>query len=93
MPVDHPYLNRILAESSRIRELVAQTHQLIATTRELLSAPAPNSFLGRKTQDPFPKEKRPSLLKPLASVIHPKRWVTDNLMQTDSANKLMSAAD
>ena len=33
-----------------------QLNELIAELRKILSAPPPDTFLGRKTQEPFPNE-------------------------------------
>ena len=63
MAFDRNHL-RILAESESIRALIAATLQTIAEAKELLSEPAPSSFLGRKTQEPFPPEG-PALLPEL----------------------------
>jgi hypothetical protein len=57
-------LSLILVESERIRGIVASTHQIIAKARALLCRPVPSSFLGRKTQDPFPQETGTSTLGP-----------------------------
>lgn len=58
MALDHTYPRRILAESERIKETITRTYQAIATARELLSEASPSAFPGRKTQEPFPQEKR-----------------------------------
>jgi hypothetical protein len=34
----------------------AETHELIRRALKTLSDPAPDTFLGRKTQEPFPTE-------------------------------------
>jgi hypothetical protein len=46
----HLHLDRILTESHRIRQLVACTREIVATTTNLLSKPAPDTFLGRDSQ-------------------------------------------
>lgn len=51
MPEHQVYLDRILRESHRIRELVARTREIVATTTNLLSKPAPDTFLGRDSQE------------------------------------------
>ncbi|MGY3234433.1 hypothetical protein ACVWZ4_005044 [Bradyrhizobium sp. USDA 4472] len=42
----------IAEQNARIRELIAQAC-------EVLKLPKPDTFLGRKTQEPFPKEDLP----------------------------------
>ena len=37
-------------------ELAEHTRKLIEESRELLKQSAPETFVGRKTQEPFPKE-------------------------------------
>ena len=41
--------------SERDAQFVEQTRTTINETLELLSQPMPDTFLGRKTQEPFPK--------------------------------------
>jgi hypothetical protein len=53
----HTRLTIISAESARISDLVDSTHQIILATKKLLSKPVPDTFLGRKTHEFFPKEK------------------------------------
>jgi hypothetical protein len=52
----HTRLTIIRAESARIRDVIARTHQIVVAAKELLSRPAPDAFAGRKTYEPFPKE-------------------------------------
>lgn len=39
-----------------VRELVARAHEITVRSREILRLPVPDTFLGRKTQEPFPNE-------------------------------------
>jgi glucosamine 6-phosphate synthetase-like amidotransferase/phosphosugar isomerase protein len=64
------YLKKILADSEQIREIIAITKQTIATTRELLSGSTPSSFLGRRTQEPFPQEGQAPFPQPRAQGHH-----------------------
>ena len=44
---------------SRDHELAEQTRQTVEATLDLLKQlPVPDTFLGRKTQEPFPKEDK-----------------------------------
>ncbi|SFV19153.1 hypothetical protein [Bradyrhizobium arachidis] len=48
----------ILPSTEQVAELIADTRELTARTMALLrSHPSPDSFAGRKTQEPFPKEE------------------------------------
>jgi hypothetical protein len=55
MTVEHTRLNYIRAESARIRDVIARTHQIVIATKELLSRSAPDTFIGRKRHEPFRK--------------------------------------
>jgi hypothetical protein len=46
-----------------IGELLAETRDLVRSAAGLAREPVPDSFLGRKTQEPFPKEIRESNLR------------------------------
>jgi hypothetical protein len=46
----------IRAESVRIGDIVARTHQIVIAAKELLSRPLPDTFIGRRTHEPFRKE-------------------------------------
>jgi len=46
-------LNFIRAESARIRDVIARTHQIVVASKELLSRPAPDTFIGRRTHEPL----------------------------------------
>jgi len=37
-----------------LHQIVALTRQLVSEAAKLLSDPVPDTFLGRKTQEPFP---------------------------------------
>ncbi|GGI34303.1 hypothetical protein [Bradyrhizobium guangdongense] len=54
MPDDRAPIRRIHNEASAIAEQNAQMREQIAKALELLKAPVPDTFLGRKTQKPFP---------------------------------------
>lgn len=48
-------ISRIHIEASEIAEQNARMRELIARSSEVLQAPMPNTFIGRKTQEPFLK--------------------------------------
>jgi hypothetical protein len=50
------YQAGVLVESFRIRKRIAGTRDIVAASKELLADPAPGTFIGRKTFEPFPKE-------------------------------------
>ena len=50
-------LDRARALAADIAEQSAITRTLIARCLEILRAPRPDTFLGRKTQEPFPRQK------------------------------------
>ena len=52
MAVEHTHLNIIRAETVRISEIIVRTRQIIAAAKELLSWPAPSTFLGGRTRGP-----------------------------------------
>jgi hypothetical protein len=54
------YLAGVLAASSQIRELLASTREIIAASKKILAEPAPSTFLGRKSFEPFEREDQPS---------------------------------
>jgi hypothetical protein len=53
MTVEHAYRNIMRAETARIRDLVAETHRIVLAAKALLSRPAPDTFTGRRTYEPF----------------------------------------
>ena len=57
MTVEHARLNIIRANSTLIRDALDSTRQIILAAKKLLSKPVPDTFLGRKTHEFFPKEK------------------------------------
>jgi hypothetical protein len=57
MTVEHARLNIIRAHSTVIRDAVDRTHQIILAAKKLLSKSMPDTFLGRKTHEFFPREK------------------------------------
>jgi hypothetical protein len=42
-----------LAKSCQISELLVRTREIIVASKELLAEPAPSTFLGRKSFEPF----------------------------------------
>lgn len=44
---------------SDLASLFQEVHDTIAASRELLRGRMPDTFLGRRTQEPFPREKQP----------------------------------
>jgi hypothetical protein len=52
---------RVYRVSNTLRDIASehlrQMRDEIARSRELLKGPLPDTFLGRKTQEPFPKEE------------------------------------
>ena len=59
MTVEHARLKLMRAETARIRDLVDDTHQIVVTAKKLLSGPVPDTFVGRRTHEPFPRETMP----------------------------------
>lgn len=54
-----------LPSSLLVARMIADTREVTARTVALLqSQPAPDTFAGRKTQEPFPQEDDLSLLAP-----------------------------
>ena len=51
-------INRIRADVARIADLVARTRQILVAAKELLSKPVPDTFVGRRTHEPFLKEMK-----------------------------------
>ncbi len=41
---------------SELAPVVRQFHEIITQAQRLLNEPMPDTFLGRKTQEPFPRE-------------------------------------
>ena len=56
-------IHRLRDLASEIREQLTVTRELIATSLAVLSTPLPGTFLGRKTQKPFPKEETQPLIR------------------------------
>ena len=48
----HDLTSDIAEQNARIREITAEASKVLAQ-------PAPDTFLGRKTQEPFPMEREP----------------------------------
>ncbi len=57
MAIYRTHTDRILAERSLIRSLVLQTREIVASSKSLLSKPVANTFLGRRSHEPFPSEQ------------------------------------
>lgn len=53
---DNTHIRRARALISEIAKQNAATREVMAKSLEVLRLPAPDTFLGRKTQEPFPKE-------------------------------------
>lgn len=45
-----------LTTIQQIDQMIADSREVSARSTELLKAPKPDSFAGRKTQEPFPQE-------------------------------------
>ncbi|QOZ68901.1 hypothetical protein [Bradyrhizobium arachidis] len=52
----HPNISHARDLSSEIAEQNARMRELLADAAEVLKLPMPDTFLGRKTQEPFPME-------------------------------------
>jgi hypothetical protein len=56
---DDPF--RVYRVSSKLRELASehlrQMHEAIARSREILNSALPDTFVGRKSQEPFRKKE------------------------------------
>ena len=48
---------RYTAHDEQLSRLIAQTRHLCRSSAQLLSQPRPDTFLGRKTQEPFAYEE------------------------------------
>ncbi|MBR0831428.1 hypothetical protein JQ596_38580 [Bradyrhizobium manausense] len=53
---DNPHIHYVHSHASEIAEQNAFMRAVVRKAMEILRAPIPDTFLGRKTQDPFPKE-------------------------------------
>ncbi|AMA59377.1 hypothetical protein [Bradyrhizobium sp. CCGE-LA001] len=56
MPGDNPNTRHIHEEIAALARQRNFLRQLIAQSCEVLKTPVPDTFLGRKTQEPFPRE-------------------------------------
>jgi hypothetical protein len=54
-------LDRADRHGASLSQELAATRELIRQASKLLADPAPDTFLGRKTQEPFAAEKKPRL--------------------------------
>ena len=51
------HIHRVQDEASEIRKQNDFIREIIAKAIEVLKLPVPDTFLGRKTREPFPIEK------------------------------------
>lgn len=49
--------DRIFADRSRVNDMVRCTREIVAMSKSILAQPVANTFLGRKSQEPFPREQ------------------------------------
>ncbi|MCP3367845.1 hypothetical protein [Bradyrhizobium cajani] len=56
MPGDDHHLRRIHDEAAAIARQSAHLRDLLTRSFEILKQPVPDTFLGRKTYEPFPSE-------------------------------------
>jgi hypothetical protein len=54
----HPHIRIVHDVPSGIVEQNAIIKQVVTKSVEMLEAPLPDTFLGRKTQEPFPREDK-----------------------------------
>ncbi|MBR0688986.1 hypothetical protein JQ612_08875 [Bradyrhizobium manausense] len=57
MPHHRVPIHRIHSEASAISDQIARMRDEIARALEILKAGVPDTFLGRRTQEPFPSER------------------------------------
>ncbi|MBV9062775.1 MAG: hypothetical protein JOY77_07575 [Alphaproteobacteria bacterium] len=50
--------NALLNRDSGLSKVLAETRELVRQASQLLRQPAVDTFLGRKTQEPFPEHKK-----------------------------------
>ena len=51
---DNPHIAHVRSMADLIGRQNAATRDIVAKSREILRTPPPDTFLGRKTQQPFP---------------------------------------
>ena len=51
------HIQRVHHETDAIAKQNAYIRDVISKSLEILRSPVPDAFLGRKTQEPFPKEE------------------------------------
>jgi hypothetical protein len=56
MGISRTRTDRILADRSRVNNLVRYSREIVAVSKGMLAEPVANTFLGRKSQEPFPRE-------------------------------------
>lgn len=54
----------LLRTSDQVASQTERAREIARRSVEILKASAPDTFLGRKTHDPFPSETQPSLPNP-----------------------------
>jgi hypothetical protein len=64
MGIHRTYTKRILTDRSRISSLVLQARKIIIDSKLLLARPVANTFLGRKSHEPFPGEQNAGRASP-----------------------------
>jgi hypothetical protein len=81
----------------RNRHIVARTKQIAVAAKELLSMPAPDTFVGRKTHEPFPKEMTLTRPQPQAEAAfdHAIAPAKDHVMskRENDANNIFRPSD
>ena len=56
MTVKYTRLDIIRGDAAYFKLIIERTLQIMAASKDLLAVPVPDTFLGRKTQEPFPRE-------------------------------------
>ena len=59
------HIRRARALISEIADQNAAARELVAKSLEVLRTPQPDTFVGRRTQEPFPEESKSSLGQPM----------------------------
>ncbi|MBR0844520.1 hypothetical protein JQ607_30330 [Bradyrhizobium liaoningense] len=55
--MSHIEIHRVHEVARAVTEVSARIRDTLALCREVLSLPLPDTFLGRKTREPFPEER------------------------------------
>ena len=53
----HPHIRDVQTHAAEIAEQDAFMREVIAKAMKILETPVPDTFLGRRTQEPFPQEE------------------------------------